>query len=297
MVYHSGELQVQQKAGVQEQAQDLSGMIKSSIPSVAPNFLRNQQLAIASTIETNGRVWASLLTGKPGFIQVIEEKIVRIEAAQIPGDPLYKNLQIRDEIGILVIDLATRGRLRLNGKVQLQTDHSIDVKIEQVYFNCPKYIQLRRLETHSQKSSNPKLQNSQTLSQTQQNWIAASDTFFIASYHPNSGADASHRGGKPGFVKVLDARTLVFPDYSGNNMFNTLGNINVNPLAGLLFIDFELGNTLQITGKASIIWDFERVAAFSGAERLVEFKIEQVKVIADASPLHWQFLEYSPFNP
>lgn len=297
MVYHSGELQVQQKAGVQEQAKDLSGIIKSSIPPVAHNFLSNQQLAIASTVEANGKVWASLLTGKSGFIQVIEEQLVRIDAAQIVGDPLYQNLHFQDEIGILVIDLATRRRLRLNGKAQLQPDHSINVQIQQVYFNCPKYIQLRRLATDNQKSCNPELQNNKILTQEQQNWIASSDTFFIASYHPESGADASHRGVNPGFVKVLDARTLVFPDYSGNNMFNTLGNLNVNPLSGLLFIDFEQGSTLQITGKASIIWDLERVTEFAGAERLVEFEIEQVKAIANASPLRWKFLQYSPFNP
>ena len=98
-------------------------------------------------------------------------------------------------------------------------------------------------------------------------------------------------------MKVLDARTLVFPDYSGNNMFNTLGNLTVNPLSGLLFIDFEQGSTLQITGKASIIWDAQRVAEFTGAERLVEFEIEQVNVLMSADRLHWQFLEYSPFNP
>lgn len=297
MVYHSGELEVQQQAGVQAQAKDLGGMIKSNIPSVAHKFLSSQQLAIASTIDANGRVWASLLTGKPEFIQVIEEQLVRIDAAQIVGDPLSKNLQLRDEIGILVIDLATRRRLRLNGKAQLQPDQSIDVQIEQVYFNCPKYIQLRRLIIDSQESCNPELQNNNTLTQLQQNWIAASDTFFIASYHPESGADASHRGGNPGFVKVLDAKTLIFPDYSGNNMFNTLGNLTVNPLSGLLFIDFEVGSTLQVTGKASIIWDAQRVAEFTGAERLVEFEIEQVNVLMSPSPLHWQFLEYSPFNP
>ncbi len=297
MVYHSGELEVQQKAGVQEQAKDLGGMIKSNIPSVAHNFLSSQQIAIASTIDANGKVWASLLTGKPGFIQVIEKQLVRIDAAQIPGDPLSKNLLYRDEIGILVIDLATRRRLRLNGKAQLQPDQSINVQIQQVYFNCPKYIQLRRLIIDSQESCNPELQNNKILTQLQQNWIAASDTFFIASYHPESGADASHRGGNPGFVKVLDAKTLIFPDYSGNNMFNTLGNLTVNPLSGLLFIDFEVGSTLQVTGKANIIWDAQRVAEFTGAERLVEFEIEQVNVLMSTSRLHWQFLEYSPFNP
>lgn len=123
------------------------------------------------------------------------------------------------------------------------------------------------------------------------------DTFFIASFHPETGADASHRGGHPGFIRVVNAGKILFPDYSGNNMFNTLGNITANPNAGLLFIDFENGSTLQVNGQASVIWDQDRVEEFAGAERLVEFKIRQVIEIANAVPLRWKFSGYSPFNP
>ncbi|MBD2020206.1 pyridoxamine 5'-phosphate oxidase family protein, partial [Leptolyngbya sp. FACHB-36] len=122
------------------------------------------------------------------------------------------------------------------------------------------------------------------------------DTFFIASLHPTHGADASHRGGYPGFVQV-DSERLVFPDYSGNNMFNTLGNLQVNPSAGLLFIDFEQGHTLQLTGSATIVWEPERIATVAGAERLVEFQVQQVQQTSCASRLRWQFVEYSPANP
>lgn len=80
-------------------------------------------------------------------------------------------------------------------------------------------------------------------------------------------------------------------------MFNTLGNIAINPQTGLLFIDFESGSTLQLTGKTSIIWDAQQMTEFVGAERLVEFQIEQVLFITDASPLRWRFGEYSPYNP
>ena len=85
--------------------------------------------------------------------------------------------------------------------------------------------------------------------------VAGADTFFIATWHPGGGADASHRGGRPGFVRVLDDRTLEFPDYPGNNMFNTLGNLVGHPRAGLLFVDFERGDLLQLTGRAKIRWE------------------------------------------
>ena len=135
------------------------------------------------------------------------------------------------------------------------------------------------------------------LREEQQQWIRAADTFFVASHHPDGGADASHRGGHPGFVHVLNANRVIWPDYSGNTMFQTLGNIASNSQAGLLFIDFESGSTLQLTGKARIIWDRERTARFPGAERLVEFDLEEAIEIAGASPLGWRFMGHSPLNP
>jgi predicted pyridoxine 5'-phosphate oxidase superfamily flavin-nucleotide-binding protein len=294
LIYHSGELAVQARAGVQEEAEALGKSIGSIIKPAAKEFLHSQQLAIASTIEANGRVWASLLMGEPGFMQGVAEQRVRITATPIPGDPLNENLRFRDEMGILAIDLATRRRLRLNGRAEMQPDCGIDLHTQQVYFNCPKYIQARHLDTAATKLPVvPEIRHTKTLTSEQQHWIAQVDTFFIASFHPESGADASHRGGYPGFVRILNASQLVFPDYSGNNMFNTLGNIAVNPFSGLLFIDFEQGNSLQLTGKACVVWDAEPAKEFAGAERLVEFQINEVIAITGASPLRWRFVEYS----
>ena len=103
------------------------------------------------------------------------------------------------------------------------------------------------------------------LTAKQQDWIQKADTFFVATAHPFRGADASHRGGQPGFVAVVDAQTLIWPDYSGNMMFNTLGNIVSNPKSGLLFLDFDTGRTLQLTGAAEIVWEPAEVARFAGA--------------------------------
>ncbi len=297
-IYHAGELAVQARAGVQAEAKRLMRGTGTSITPAAQDFLRSQRLAIASTVGKADRVWASLLTGEPSFVQTISEQIVQINAIPIPGDPLRENLLLQDDIGILVIDLATRRRLRLNGKAEIQADGYIYVYTKQVYFNCPKYIQIRHLNADSSKlQASPRIQNTKVLTYKQQQWITRTDTFFIASFHPENGADASHRGGYPGFVHILNANQLVFPDYAGNNMFNTLGNISIHPQAALLFVDFESGSTLQLTGKAKIIWQPERVAEFVGAERLVEFQIHQILEITNAMPLRWQFGEYSPFNP
>ena len=86
--------------------------------------------------------------------------------------------------------------------------------------------------------------------------IRGADTFFIASGNPDGSLDASHRGGEPGFVSILEDGTLEVPDYPGNHMYNTLGNLEVNPRAGLVFLDFTSGRTLQLTGTAEVVWEY-----------------------------------------
>ncbi|MBD2364181.1 pyridoxamine 5'-phosphate oxidase family protein [Anabaena minutissima FACHB-250] len=297
MSFHSGEIRVQTQAGVREEAQRLCNVISSTIKPSAEEFLHTQQLAIASTVDSKARVWASLLTGNPGFVEVLNTQTIQINATSIQTDPLHQNLQTNNDIGLLVIDLANRRRLRLNGKAEVNQEN-IKIQIQQVFFNCPKYIQIRHIEkTVIDSLEKPETFIRDALSETNQLWITQADTFFIASYHPESGADTSHRGGLPVFVQVVNSNKLVFPDYSGNNMFQTFGNLIVNPNAGLLFIDFAQGHTLQLTGKAKVIWDVKRLNEFAGAQRLVEFNIEQVLESRNACSMRWHFGEYSPVNP
>jgi predicted pyridoxine 5'-phosphate oxidase superfamily flavin-nucleotide-binding protein len=123
-----------------------------------------------------------------------------------------------------------------------------------VYSNCPQYI-ARREDAIALQTANASI--AYQLNEKQRHLIESARTFFIASAHPQAGADASHRGGAPGFVRV-DGNRISWPDYDGNNMFNTIGNLLVNPRCALLFIDFATGTTLQIEGTASVKWDGER---------------------------------------
>ena len=107
----------------------------------------------------------------------------------------------------------------------------------------------------------------------------------IATAHPERGADASHRGGNPGFVRIVDAHTLLIPDYAGNTMFLTLGNIQANPRAGLLFVDFASGSLLQLSGTAEIGWDSAETALFAGAERVLRFIVTTAVELRGISPL------------
>ncbi len=295
--FHSGEIAVQTRAGVRDIAQRVSRVISSTLPHNVQYFLEIQSMVVIGSLDSSNRVQATVLTGSPGFIRSLDERTIRIDAEYFDGDPLTENLKKRNEIGILAIDLETRNRLKVKGKATLK-DGIIYITVNRAYAQCPKYIQARESDSiPSEARTEQNIQHSENLSNDLQKFIATSDTFFIATYHEESGIDVSHRGGNPGFIRVLNQNKIVFPDYSGNSMFNTLGNISVNPGASLLFIDFQNGGTIQLTGEANIIWDDDRVEEFAGAERLVEFEICGVVHTSDAVPLKWQFLDYSPFNP
>ncbi len=310
--FHPGELAVQERAGVREMASRVGQIIGATISPAEAAFMRAQQVAVISAADASGRVWASLLTGAPGFLETINESTLRVHARPTDGDPLAATFDARSNngngdddratlnVGLLVIEFATRRRMRVNGVLAAMPGGSgIEIAAAQVYGNCPKYIQARALAAGvgAEGQNAPHATHSHELSTAQRHLIATADTFFIATMHAEAGADASHRGGLPGFVRVGSDGALAWPDYAGNTMFQTLGNLALASACGLLFLDFDTGDTLQLTGAARVVWDAARLAEFAGAERLVEFRAEEIVEIQDASPLRWRFVDYSPFNP
>lgn len=288
-MYHEGELAVQTRAGVVGMAQRIGQGIHSAMPPVAQEFLRRQTMAVAGSVNAQGQVWASLLTGEPGFLNPRDAQTLQIQARPTAGEVLWDNLAVNPSVGLVVIQLAQRQRVRLNGRADVRPD-GLYVTVQQAYSNCQKYIQPRLAHVVTRREAYPS--RAGVLMETQQQWVAQADTMFITSFHPEGGVDASHRGGPQGFVRVLDAATLEFPDYAGNRMFNTLGNLAANPRAGLLFLDFQRGNTLQLTGQTAILWEADRVAIYPGAERVVEFRVEETIEISNAIPFQFEALSH-----
>jgi predicted pyridoxine 5'-phosphate oxidase superfamily flavin-nucleotide-binding protein len=216
--YHDGERAVQQRAGVEAAAARLGKGIQSLISPVVQGFLAAQRMAVAGSVDADGRVWASLLTGAPGFLRALDAQTVAIAAAPVPGDPLAANLHEGAPIGLVVIDLATRRRVRVNGRAEPAQDGRWLLRTSEVFSNCQQYIQSRDLLRTEVSPAQGHVSRSHALTGAQRDRITRADTFFIASVHPEAGADASHRGGNPGFVRVLDERTIAFPDYAGNNI-------------------------------------------------------------------------------
>ncbi len=294
-VWHEGELEVQKRAGVAAKAERLSGMVHRSLPDSARGFLMQRQFAVLGSLDSERRVWASVVAGEPGFMQAPDPTMIVIHGGWSSADLLLENIAQNDDFGMLVIDFQTRRRMRVNGKTERIGD-TIRIHIEQAFSNCPRYIQAR-LPTAVLPEKGAFATRRRIFSDSQKQWIANADTFFIATAHPRGGVDASHRGGNPGFLRIEEGRRLIIPDYNGNSLFNTLGNICLNPHAGLLFVDFESGRTLHLTGRATINWDRVAASSYPGAERLVEFDMDEVLETENGIRLRFEFESYSPYNP
>lgn len=275
--YHEGELEVQRRAGVLANAERIGRSIHREIPAIARRFAAEQRFVIVGAAGGDGRVWATVLHGEPGFLSASADDLLRIDAAPRPGDPLAPALAVEADVGLLIIDPSTRRRMRVNGRARPSGAGGLEVATREVYANCPKYIRQREVGLFAAADAGDvRVEHGAVLTPIQLDRLAATDTLFLASRHREAGADVSHRGGARGFVRVPALDRVIIPDYAGNTMFNTLGNLAADPRAGLLLVDFEGGGTLQITGRATIVWDRALLAGFEGAERLVEIAVDAV---------------------
>jgi predicted pyridoxine 5'-phosphate oxidase superfamily flavin-nucleotide-binding protein len=292
--HHQGEQAVQRRAG-EGGPEWGSPMFGAEIPAGFGGFMMEQRLAAISASDDDGSVWTTVLAGPPGFILPVDERTIVLRVVPPVGDPLRDTLDGIRDIGIVVMSPETQRRIRINGKAKREGEH-LFVHTEQVLGNCPKYLQVR--EVVEERAPAPTVVHHGTeLSDEQRRWIEAADTFFVGSLSPEHGADASHRGGMPGFVDVVGPRKLTWPDYFGNSFYMTLGNVELNPQCGLVFLDWENGHTLQLTGTARINWATEAAQGAPEALRMVEFDVDRLIQVDNASPLRWQLHGFSRFNP
>ncbi|MBD2107621.1 pyridoxamine 5'-phosphate oxidase family protein [Nodosilinea sp. FACHB-13] len=301
--FHVGELAIQTRLGVQERM-DRQGrrIIRNYLPDQHREFFAQLSYILVGTVASDGQPWASILVGKPGFITSPDRHTLHIAAHPLFADPLHTTLVVGADIGLLGIELHTRRRNRLNGTITAIQPEGFTVAVGQSFGNCPQYIQARRFDLQSFDAATSKSVHALTvLGAAEKALIAAADTFFIATAYQDaaagsaSGVDVSHRGGKPGFVRMDDSQTLTIPDFLGNFHFNTFGNLELNPHAGLIFIDFDRGDLLYLTGTAEVIWDGPEVVTYEGAERLLRFYVKQGYRVEGSLPLAWLTPELSPF--
>lgn len=302
--FHHGEREVQEKLGVRDKMEHFGKrVIRDHMPQQHRDFYEQLPFVLAGFIDDQGAPWASFLYGDKGFIQSQNDKSLQLKANIAIGDPLRDSLTTERHVALLGIDLPSRRRNRLSTAIAEIENESFHLDVIQSFGNCPQYIQAREMIPHQHENASEKIEIT-SLSQEMQNLINHSDTFFVASHYQDDdtqrntsasmGADVSHRGGKPGFVRVDSNTSLTIPDYLGNFHFNTLGNFLVNPKAGLLFIDFDKGHILSLTGTVEILWNSQDLEYFDAAERLWQFHLQKGVFLKYALPFKWQFEGYSP---
>ncbi len=302
--FHQGEQEIQSRFGVREKMEAQGRrFIRDFMPEQHQDFYNKLPFMLLGTVDKDGRPWASIVFGRPGFANAPDSRTLNLATRPVFGDPLNENLTTGLPVGVLGIEYQSRRRNRMATKVAEFGEGGIVLKVDQAFGNCPRYIQVREhellpgIETLGENKSVHKLT---TLDERAKEIINKADHFYIASHFSDDGsniaqgADVSHRGGKPGFVRIDDERTLTFPDFNGNLHYNTLGNISINPRAGLLFIDFEKGDLLYLTCSAEIIWDSEERQAFTGAESLVRLVLDEGLIVEKAVPIKWTYGNQSP---
>jgi uncharacterized protein len=301
--FHAGEQTIQTLAGVRDRI-ELKGraVIRGYMPEQHRAFFAALPLMVVGLADQNGHPWATTLSGPPGFMNSADGNLLAIKAWPDRGDPLHSCIRDGAPVGGLGIEFSTRRRNRINGRIEnCIFGEGFSIRVQQSFGNCPKYIQARNERPRLHSKPAPKSRVATHLGDNEVKFIAEADTFFIASrsaqldqVESSQGLDVSHRGGLPGFVRVVSRNELCFPDYSGNLLFNTLGNLKADARAGLLFIDFRSGGMLHIIGRTRICWDVPETMRSAGIERLIFLDIQCVLNREHAFPHLFDFVSYSP---
>ncbi|MGR9175026.1 flavin-nucleotide-binding protein [Rhizobium leguminosarum] len=293
--WHEGELAIQRSVGVVERMDGPGrNFVRKAMPEQHRAFFPMLPFVVLGAVDAKGDVWATVRAERPGFMASPEPEILEVGLPRDPADPADAGMEDGDAIAMLGIQLETRRRNRLNGVIRRTDAKGFDVRVGQSFGNCPQYIQPRSaafVRDPDMPTATQPLHSGQ-LDDRALGMVEGADTFFVASYVDRANGerqvDVSHRGGNAGFVRVGADGVLTIPDFAGNRFFNTLGNILVNSKAGLVFVDFETGDMLQITGNAEVLLDSPDIATFQGAERLWRFTPEKIVLRPDALPLRWR---------
>ena len=284
-------------------ARGLKNLLIRSIVRGAFRYISNQPIVIISSVDEQKNIWASILVGEVGFVQVPDETTITINLAMlrsVKDDIFFRNVAWHSQVGMLFMEPATRKRFRVNGQARL-VGNMITVSVKEAYPNCPKYIQKRTIAfSESRQTTEGQSVVGTSLQAPETALIAAADTLFVGSARADGRMDVSHRGGGSGFVEVLNQHTIRVPDYEGNSMYNTLGNFVQNPRAGIIFMNFQQGSSLQLTGEVELLFDQNTendLKRTMGTGRYWLFRTEKWICVQNHHHAEWKFLEYSPFNP
>lgn len=303
--FHAGEQALQQRSGVRDRLEAVGNVvIRDHMPDQHRELFGKLPTLLVAVQDEHGQPWATMLHGPAGFVGSPDSTTLAVAALPAAGDPVARWLVEGAAIGALGLEPHTRRRNRANGRVRALHDAGFEMQVLQSFGNCPKYIHGRQPETLPARAVPPMQPLGPGLNAEALSLLRRADTLFIASAsgaRPGAaradGVDVSHRGGPPGFVQVTSTPAglrLTLPDYLGNHFFNTLGNLQQWPRAGLLIPDYADGSLLHLAAHASIDFDTAALAAFPGAQRLLHLDVLEGRWRPQALPLRWSAPEAPP---
>ena len=303
-VFHEGEKSFHKSLGIEDRMDELGKRImRNYMPDQHREFFAQLPMIHICVLDENDHPCAILRTGKPGFIASPDEYTLTINSEPLAGEPQNLQLGQGSKISIVGVEFATRRRNRLNATITSNDNGKLEMRVDQSFGNCPKYIQIRNMFPPKDTQKETVIFTSNEIDETSRKIISSVDTLFIASRspvindEPKNGVDINHRGGNPGFIQILDDQTIQFPDYLGNNMFNTFGNIVGDPRVSLQLVDFENATLLNIKGKAEIITLDGKFDGNPDMGRRVKIRIEQITIAKDVLPFNPEFISWSPMLP
>jgi len=301
-VFHEGERSLHERLGIEERQHQLGlRMIRDHMPDQHREFFAMLESVHIGAVDAQGHPWAIMRTGASGFMTSPNETTLIINSTPLPGEPMDMDFTTGAKASIVGIEFETQRRNRLNATIDASGDGLLSMHVDQSYGNCPKYIQIRNKTATG--PTEPQAPVTRTiLAEADVAQITAADTLLIASRaaqlgdDPRAGVDINHRGGMPGFVQVLDETTLQFPDYKGNNFYNTYGNILTDNRVGLQFVEFETGTLLNIKGTAEMVEDLND-GELPLMGRGLRIQVAEVVRAQGALPLRYTLEAFSDRNP
>ncbi|RMZ87827.1 hypothetical protein DV736_g4947, partial [Chaetothyriales sp. CBS 134916] len=331
--WHEGENRIHELTGIRRDGNPNAPFLTPR----AANMVQRYSLLALGTLDEDDNIWCTVWGGQPPFMKPLAQSILAISTrVDASHDPVVQALfKGKDEgeviktsdpgpmIGGLSIHLEVRGRVKLYGRMIAGALSASDgqgeapnhgksgevqlvVRIDQSLGNCPKYLNKKFISSHEPSS---KLSSTAThLTAEAIGVIRQADLFFVASAHAHEDMDCNHRGGPPGFIRVyqpqdsLAPTQIVWPEYSGNNLYQTLGNLIVTPKAGIVVPNFDTGDVLYLTGEAQVLVGADAARVIAKSKLAVSFTVTAARLVENGLPFRGKLMDddaqgRSPYNP
>uniref|UniRef100_A0A7S4P8V7 Oxidoreductase FAD/NAD(P)-binding domain-containing protein n=1 Tax=Paramoeba aestuarina TaxID=180227 RepID=A0A7S4P8V7_9EUKA len=331
---HFGERHVQEQLGIAKSMPPW--IVQPEMPQQHSDFYANLHYFSIATTDSKNRPWATILTSPKGFIKPLSSSILSISCIVASEDPFVRAI-VEHEEGLgssegkkllfagLGVDFTNRRRNKVAGVILQSKVKKLSKgssKLELTLFtnenmgNCPKYITVRTLqyafqepEKVEKREGTGKGKEGIELDKRSLDIISKASTIFFATrhfdnntaYENESDIGLNHRGGNPGFVRV-DKREkdtfVMLPDFSGNRFYQSLGNVQSDGVAGIVFPDFSTGDMLHITGEATNIFNEEANSLMPRTTLITQIRITSYTLLYNSLSLSMNSPEkLSPYNP